>query len=173
CLPNTRQHYIDNVMTWICSDNVHGADQIFLVADVVGSGKTALAHTIAKQCFDTGLLASSFFFDETDHCVRPRDFVFKTAHDIGSKYPEVADEISAVLKADPRIIHFLPTTNLFERLVLGPLVRSQIRGPVALVIDALNDAETSDVPLILRTQIQQQAGLFRVFVTSRPDHAIL
>ncbi|KAJ7624658.1 hypothetical protein FB45DRAFT_1060899 [Roridomyces roridus] len=47
-----------------------------------------------------------------------------------------------------------------------------IRGPV-LVIDALNDADTSEIPLILHTQIQQQTGLFRVFVTSRPDHAIL
>ncbi|KAJ7624657.1 hypothetical protein FB45DRAFT_1005531 [Roridomyces roridus] len=104
CLPNTRQSYIDN---------------IFLVADVVGSGKTALAHTIAKQCFDAGLLASSFFFDQNNHGVRPRDFVFKAARDIGSKYPEVANEISAVLKADPRIIHFLPTTDLFEQFVDG------------------------------------------------------
>ncbi|KAJ7607758.1 hypothetical protein FB45DRAFT_1011248 [Roridomyces roridus] len=158
CLPNTRQIYIDAAMSWICSDNVHGADQICLVVDVVGSGKTALAHTIAKQCFEAGFLASSFFFDENNH----------SARDIGSKYPEVADEISAVLKADPRIIHFLPTTDLFERLVLGPLVRSQIPGPVVLVIDALNEAETSEIPFILRTQIQQQAGLFHLL--ARPTH---
>ncbi|KAJ6479606.1 hypothetical protein C8R45DRAFT_832563 [Mycena sanguinolenta] len=173
CLVNTRRKYIENVMTWIRTGDKHGADQIFLVADVVGSGKTALAHTIAKECFDAGVLASSFFFDQKADRIRPRDFVFKLARDIGFKFPEVAQHISAALQADPNSIHFLPTLLLFKRLVSEPLIRSNICGPIVIVIDALNEAETSEMHGILGTQITTLPGILRVFVTSRPDHGIL
>jgi gluconate kinase len=36
------------------------------LADVAGSGKSAIAHTIAQRCHKKKLLASSFFFDQED-----------------------------------------------------------------------------------------------------------
>ncbi|KAJ7613170.1 hypothetical protein FB45DRAFT_803075 [Roridomyces roridus] len=160
-------------MAWILNKEIQGTDQIFLVADVMGSGKTALAHTIAKHCFEADLLTSSFFFNKNSRRLQPRDFVFKTARDIGARFPEVADHIATVLQGDPRLMHFLPTPLLFERLVLEPLTQKNVSGPIVIIIDALNEAKTSEMYGILRNQLCSLPGIMRVFVTSRVDQEIL
>ncbi|KAJ7367572.1 hypothetical protein DFH08DRAFT_980053 [Mycena albidolilacea] len=72
CLVGTRQAEIDKVMDWVREKDISGTQQIYFLADVVGSGKTALAHSIAQECSDYKLLASSFFFDRKAGRTNPR-----------------------------------------------------------------------------------------------------
>jgi hypothetical protein len=45
CLAGTRQAEIAKVMAWVREKDLSGTEQIYFLADVVGSGKTALAHS--------------------------------------------------------------------------------------------------------------------------------
>ncbi|KDQ10762.1 hypothetical protein BOTBODRAFT_75706, partial [Botryobasidium botryosum FD-172 SS1] len=62
CLSDTREALLEEIWQWIkCSDTSDGA-KIFCLTGVAGSGKSAIAHTVARRCHEEGLLASSFFF---------------------------------------------------------------------------------------------------------------
>ena len=54
---------LDNIMKQVTVRDVRGRAQVVLLVDVAGSGKTAVANTIAQLCHEQGILASSFFFD--------------------------------------------------------------------------------------------------------------
>ncbi|KAF8205713.1 hypothetical protein K438DRAFT_1818360 [Mycena galopus ATCC 62051] len=173
CLDGTRQAEIDKVMAWVQEKDLTGAQQIYFLADVVGSGKTALAHSVAQRCVDCKLLASSFFFDRKAGRTSPRDFVLNLARDLGSKFPEVAGYISLALREDPNLALSHPVSYVFKKLILEPVTQSSVAGPIVVVIDALHDAETPEVETILRTQIPQFSGQFRLFATSRPERSVL
>ncbi|KAJ6480420.1 hypothetical protein C8R45DRAFT_352917 [Mycena sanguinolenta] len=173
CLVGTRRPFTDVVLHWVHQPDLHGTQQIFLLADVVGSGKTALAHTIAEKCSDLGLLISAFFFDSKPGQNNPRSFVFNLARDLASRFPQVAENISQALKGDPNMLLSQPVSRLFKALVFQPVIATNIAGPLVVVIDALNEAESAEMQNILRTQIPKFPGNFRVFVTSRPDRSVL
>ncbi|KAF7363899.1 Vegetative incompatibility protein het-e-1 [Mycena sanguinolenta] len=176
CLAGTRQAEIAKVMDWVRAKDLSGKQQIYFLADVVGSGKTALAHSVAQECSDCNLLGSAFFFDRKFGRTSPRDFVFNLARDLGSRFPEVSDHITQALRADHNLAWSRPVSRLFKELILEPVINSaDVVGPVVVVIDALHEAEaqTPEVENILRTQIPDLPGQFRVFVTSRPERSIL
>jgi hypothetical protein len=175
CLVGTRESYITKVMAWVQAENLQGAQQIYFLADVVGSGKTALAHTVAEQCFYDGVLASSFFFDRKAGRTSSRDFVFNLARDLGNRIPEVSHRISLALRADPTLALSRPLSHVFKKLVFEPMMHSNIGKHLVIIIDALNEVEsgTTELHAILRTQIPNLPGMFRVFVTSRPERSVL
>ncbi|KAJ6523867.1 hypothetical protein B0H19DRAFT_1386322 [Mycena capillaripes] len=146
CLTGTRRALIDRIMHWVHTPNLHGTEQIFLLVDVVGSGKTALAHTVAEM------------------------MVFWPPH-----FSLIALPVEAVLalSADPNLLLSQPVPRLFKTLVFEPLIQSDVDGPVAIVIDALDEAESGELQNILRAQIPKLPGIFRVFVTSRPKGPII
>ncbi|KAJ6543136.1 hypothetical protein B0H19DRAFT_1268300 [Mycena capillaripes] len=173
CLRGTRRAHIKTVMDWVHAKDIRGTKQIFLLADVVGSGKTALAHTIAEQCSHDGVLASAFFFEAKAGRGNPRAFVFNLARDLANRIPEVSDNISRTLQKDPNLILSMPVSRLFNTLIFEPLVQCDIVGPLVVVIDAVNEAATAELQKILGTQIPSLPGIVRVFVTSRPEWSIL
>jgi hypothetical protein len=159
-------------MAWVSAKNLHGTQQIYFVTDVVGSGKTALAHSIAEQCSYAGVLASSFFFDQNAGRTSARHFVFNLVRDL-DRIPAISPHISRALRADPNLALSQPVARAFQKLVSEPLVASNVEGPFVVVIDALNQTVTAEVQDILRTQIPKLPGIIRVFVTSRPERNIL
>ncbi|KAF7363878.1 Vegetative incompatibility protein het-e-1 [Mycena sanguinolenta] len=176
CLAGTRQAEIAKVMDWVRAKDLSGKQQIYFLADVVGSGKTALAHSVAQECSDCNLLGSAFFFDRKFGRTSLRNFVLNLARDLGSRFPEVSDHITQALQADHNLAWSRPVSRLFKELILEPVIHSaDVVGPVVIVIDALHEAEaqTPEMENILRTQIPSLPGQFRVFVTSRPERGIL
>ncbi|KAJ7283403.1 hypothetical protein C8J57DRAFT_734394 [Mycena rebaudengoi] len=175
CLAGTRKTHIDDVMTWVRTKDLGGTQQVYFITDVVGSGKTALAHSIAEQCSRAGVLVSSFFFDKKAGRTSPRQFVYNLVRDL-DKIPAVSQHISRALRADPNLALSQRVARIFEKLVVDPAVESKLEGPLVVVIDALNEADTAEVQsvqTILRTQVPKLPGTFRFFVTSRPERSIL
>src|SRR5260370_29199799 len=62
CLSGTRTQLIEDIMGWCRSVEHQWGKQVVLLTAVAGAGKSALAHTIAHQCTEEGILLSSFFF---------------------------------------------------------------------------------------------------------------
>src|SRR3984957_9819207 len=63
CLPGTRVALLGDIWTWIQSADDTKSAEIFLLSDLAGTGKSSIAHSVAKRCYNAGLLVSSFFFD--------------------------------------------------------------------------------------------------------------
>lgn len=60
CLDGTRKSTLSVVDLW--SRSLDGQN-VFWLKGVAGSGKSAIAHTVARALHVRGALASSFFFD--------------------------------------------------------------------------------------------------------------
>src|SRR4051812_47807960 len=59
CLDDTRVDLLREIRDWI-----DGGDGrfIFWLNGLAGTGKTTIARTVAKQCFENGRIEASFFF---------------------------------------------------------------------------------------------------------------
>jgi hypothetical protein len=160
-------------LKWIKKPGISGIGQIFFVSDVVGSGKTALAHAIARECVYNGFPLSSFFFDRKAGRTNPRDFVSTLARDLGSWSDEVARRITLALRAEPGLAISQSISLVFQKLILDPVAQSHTDGPFVVVIDALDQIDNEELLTILRRRVPNLPGNFRFFLTFRPEGSIL
>jgi Mrp family chromosome partitioning ATPase len=65
CLPGTRKQIIEEIIQWVNSPNGEHAHRVYFLSGVAGSGKSAIAHTIAQHFDQLGRLGSSFCFDRS------------------------------------------------------------------------------------------------------------
>ena len=65
CHPRTRIHILAKIMNWIVGE-VEWDKFIMWLYGPAGAGKSAIAQTIAEQCYASHLLLASFFFSRTD-----------------------------------------------------------------------------------------------------------
>jgi hypothetical protein len=168
CLEGTRNLLIDELMDWVRSSDAEKAD-IYWLADVAGSGKSALAHTFAQRCDEDGILASSFFFDRTAGRTSPRALISTLARDIAQLNDGIADEISLALQADHGIVRAKSIGYMFNKLVVWPASQCMISRPVVIVIDALDEGYNDELLSILCNDVPKLPPVFRFIITSRPD----
>jgi hypothetical protein len=168
CLPGTRNSLLDELFNWVRFTNDKKAD-IYWLADVAGSGKSALAHTLAQRCDEDGILASSFFFDRTAGRTSPRALIRTLARDIAQLNDGIADEISLALQADSGIASAKSIGYMFNKLIVEPASRCVISRPVVVVIDALDEGYNDELLYILRNDVPKLPPVFRFIITSRPD----
>ncbi|KAF7982522.1 hypothetical protein HWV62_28136 [Athelia sp. TMB] len=173
CLPGTRKTILSLINFWAHELN----DQnIFWVKGVAGSGKSAIAQTVAQMLYLEGILASSFFFNR-DVASRntPKSLFTTIARDIANKYPALAADISMALENELALAS-APLSRQFDALIAGPLRRHSFDGPIVVVIDALNESTCAgadtDLLDILSTEAANLPPQFRIFVTSRPTRNI-
>jgi hypothetical protein len=173
CLDGTRTALLDDLWKWINEADGSKAAEIFLLMDVAGSGKSAIAHTIAQRSHSYGLLASSFFFsrDIPDRRV-PRKLFSTITRDLASWNKDHAQYISRVLE-DHRSLASASQSRQFNGLVLEPFSRHRIDQPIVIVIDALDEGYDSETVSILRNKVPELPGTFRIVVTSRPKDDIV
>jgi len=70
CLPGTREEIIGEIIEWINSPNGDTVSRIFFLSGVAGSGKSAIAHTVAQLFDQQERLGSSYCFDRADQVNR-------------------------------------------------------------------------------------------------------
>src|ERR1700722_9097670 len=98
CLPGTRVTLLEDIWTWIQTANHTKSAEIFLLSDLAGTGKSAIAHSVAKRCYDAGILASSFFFDrDVPERKGPQRLFSTIAYDIAVRSQDMSECISGIL----------------------------------------------------------------------------
>ncbi|KZP14702.1 hypothetical protein FIBSPDRAFT_833772 [Athelia psychrophila] len=177
CLPGTRATVLSVIHAWARSLD---GQNVFWLKGVAGSGKSAIAHTIAQSLHKDGRLASSFFFNRSFAARSTSQPLFTTiARDIAARYPAIAADICATLEDDPSLAS-APLSRQFEECILGPLRRHSTghSGSLVIVIDALDETisdEDPDIELlrILRAEAYKLPPQVRILVTSRPTRDVV
>jgi hypothetical protein len=173
CLEGTRVALLEDIWSWINAANHTKSAEIFLLSDLAGTGKTAIAHTVAKRCHEADILASSFFFDrDVPEKSGPQRLFTSIARDLSFLSKDVLEHINLVLERDLSVASASPHRQ-FEQLILNPFHLRRFDRPIVIVIDALDEGYDPELLRVLREGIPELSGSFRIFITSRPEDDII
>ncbi|KAI0057846.1 TPR-like protein [Artomyces pyxidatus] len=175
CFPGTRVAVLTEIQAWIYSGETE--QKIFLVSDMAGSGKSAIAHAVCQR-FKKDLV-SDFFF--TRGVTGRDDYGTLLGHiirDLAALSKDLGRKIGSILEQDRTLITAGPSRQFDELIVplhhLFPADR-----PILIVIDALDEGrKEGDQPeqgllRILGDEIHRLPGNFRILITCRPDNRIM
>ena len=150
---------------------------------LAGTGKSSIAHEIARLFNNMHRLTSTFIFsrrEQREQCERRAPYhLFTTlAHDLASRYPSFKIALGNVIKDNIALrVGTRDYPTLFESLILEPLKDVHIVGPILVVIDALDESGDTTgkfgLHSFLAENLQRLPSNFRVIITSRPENSIV
>ncbi|KAI0264969.1 hypothetical protein BC834DRAFT_240164 [Gloeopeniophorella convolvens] len=175
CLKGTRSAFLDYITDWVINpESMRG----LVLFGQAGTGKSSIAHEVARRFRGMRLLASSFMFLRGDQSSREPRFLFTgLARDLSDRYPAFRSSLAKAIQYDTVATKGTKDlTIIFESLLLIPLADTALVGPVFLVIDALDEAQDTTGPHGLHTflanHIHELPSNFRILITSRPEYDI-
>jgi WD40 repeat protein len=177
CLPGTRTEILDDIIEWV---DLSGDDapRVFLLTGTSGSGKSAIAHTVARYFDQLMRLGSSYCFKRDDLENRRPAMLFSTiARDLAdydlSFKSALVDSVGG--KRSLRSVSDLE--DQLDSFILNPMSTLTLVGPVVVVIDALDESADllgrRKLLELLATKIPNLPSNFRVFLTSRPESDVI
>ncbi len=143
-----------------------------------GTGKSSIAHEIARRFDKMHRLTSSFIFLREEQSKYKAYHLFTTlARNLSDRYPSFKAALGRFIKDDSSLrVGTRDYPTLFQSLILEPLKDLHIVGPILVVIDALD--ESGDVTggnglhKFLAKNVSRLPSSFRVLITSRPEDGI-
>jgi len=193
CHPKTHEDVIEEIMAWIGDSNP--APSMMVMHGPAGSGKSAVAKSIAERCKLQYWLAATFFFSRTAPGRNNGHTLFPTiVYQLISSHPEVRPAIRIRLWREPTLLKKSIEVVAAE-LLIGPffswiyIVLSWITGsfffswafgwvhPRLIVIDGLDECDNKKIQShILRaaaTATRRIRRPFRILITCRPEIHIM
>ncbi|KZV62972.1 WD40 repeat-like protein [Peniophora sp. CONT] len=169
CLSGTREEVLEAITYWVHSD----ASRVLWLTGGAGTGKSAIAHTIAARFSFLQRLGSSFFFARGQAGHEPQGLFSTFARDLADLDPEFRQELASIVRKDRALRTTSNVLAQFENFLVKPSVRFTMPGPVIFVIDALDecgDTKSRRVLLdILSSRLKDLPPNFRFIVTSRDE----
>ena len=139
---------------------------------LAGTGKTAIAQTVAERCFANGTLGASFFCSvgsDSRNRDDPRAIFPTLAFQLAHKYPTVRSTLVPYLQSNPDIAHE-SIKNQAEKLIIPFLQSTDVA--IVIVIDGLDESKDKEIsyeiPSVL-DNIVKRVRKVKFFVTSRPE----
>jgi hypothetical protein len=175
CLPGTRTAFLDFIVNWV---NNPTSERILLLCGLAGSGKSSIAHEIARRFDEIHRLTSSFIFVRKEKSKSEAYHLFTNlARDLADRYPLFKAALGKAIKDNTSLRRSTRDyATLFQRLIREPLKDLHIVGPIFVVIDALDESgdATGDSGLhkFLAKNLSSLPSNFRVLITSRPEDGI-
>ncbi|KAL4756596.1 uncharacterized protein BDW70DRAFT_164328 [Aspergillus foveolatus] len=171
CFPGTRAGLHSQITEWAkSSDSKH----IFWLNGMAGTGKSTIARTVAQTFRENQQLGATFFFKKGEADRGDAKYLIPTiTKQLVTRQRQLAPGVSKAIKDDPDIAA-KSLKEQFNRLLLQPLqsLDSSHSLTTVIVIDALDECEGRDIPVILDLlpQLQKSKVLrVRIFLTSRPE----
>ena len=142
-----------------------------------GTGKSTIAYTVAKHLDEHQKLGASFFCSRAAAECRNPKLIFPTiAYQLGQFYAPFQEQISAVLKADPKVA-YLDIPYQLEKLVVKPLLAVKAGMPFCVVvIDALDECQDGGATSTILSSLAQYITALspvKFLITSRPEVSIV
>src|SRR6266436_2089933 len=176
CLLGTRVAFLDFIVNWV---NDPTSERSLILFGQAGTGKSSIAHEIARLFNQAHRLTSSFIFIRRDQS-NPEAYRFFTtlARNLADRYPSFKTALGKIVKDNTDLrVGTRSYDTLFESLILEPLKDLPIFGPILVVIDALDESGDTTGRTGLHTFLAKNLirlpSNFRVVITSRPEHAIV
>jgi len=180
CLEGTRSGILGDIMDWI--NNGDKDTRVYWLHGTAGSGKSAIAHTIADRFRRFGRLGSFFSFDRNEAAEQRHKKIFATiAQDLANCDPQLRKALATTIHHNTSLKNTPDVLRQWEELIVKPAraMSEAMAGPIVIVIDALD--ESGDVESrrhLLRILAGKQASAgghitslpphFRILLTSRP-----
>ncbi|KAI5122866.1 hypothetical protein M0805_003159 [Coniferiporia weirii] len=175
CLEGTRKSVLEQIEDWAVSDL-----ELFWLHGVAGSGKSAIASSVAHMFEQRQLLLFGCFFCKRDdpECHNPMNLLPTLAYHFSKWYPAYCSLVLSVLRGadEPKLsqnVHWQ-----FELLMKRPLTYLNANmadlppRPLIVVIDALDECgDTCNSRLSLARHLAEVANTvpwLKIFITSRP-----
>ena len=174
CLDGTRTEILKEVVDWI--NNTDGtAPRIFWLHGQAGKGKSAIAHTIALQAENLGLLGSCFCFTRVRQHEGLHMRLFPTvARDLADRDLRLRPLLAEVITNKHSLRDTEDIGEQWRKFIFEPLsqLEGSSTGNVVMVIDALDESGTegtrSTVLKVLAGRGAKLPANLRIFLTSRP-----
>ena len=172
CLDGTRTEILGEILDWI-NNTDPATPPILWLHGQAGRGKSAIAHTIALQAQNLGMLGSCFCFSRVRHHEKLHVKLFATiARDLADGDLRFRQILAEVIANDHSLRDTADIAEQWKKLILEPL--SQLGGPlfrnVIVVIDALDEsgAEATRQDILDTLAYAQLPSNIRIVLTSRP-----
>ncbi|KAF8873386.1 hypothetical protein BD779DRAFT_298149 [Infundibulicybe gibba] len=173
CYPGTREAALKTISDWIANPASH----YLWLNGPAGTGKSAIAYTVAEKCRLDRTLGASYFFIKSSTSNPPP--LFSTlAYQLALAVPELCDPLWAMLCEDPTVLDRSMDEQL-DKLIVQPFLRLANRpARVVIVIDGLDECDCTDGATIQGNIIRMILGLgtrslpLLFLISSRPEPQI-
>ncbi|KJA17635.1 hypothetical protein HYPSUDRAFT_205985 [Hypholoma sublateritium FD-334 SS-4] len=177
CLANTRSDILSEIRSWARSPH-EDVSPIFWLHGTAGSGKSAIAHTIAIEFDNDKQLGSFFPFDRTYLAECRHEKVFTTiARDLAHSNTAFKQAVLDVIQEKAWLNSTPDLSQQWDSLLVRPSVNLSNAGPILLVIDALDESgdhlSRNALLSILATRAGELPPNIRILLTSRTRDDIL
>jgi len=176
CLPQTRVKILDEITNWV---NDPSSSRVLLLLGQAGTGKSSIAHEIARRFQRLDRLTTSYCFMRGNPSSRECYRFFTTlAYNLCNKYPSFKVSLCKVIDNNPGLVEMQAYGSLFESLLKDPIRDVCFVGPILVVVDALDESEdalstqrrnTLAFHEFLATRLGELPPNFRILITSRPE----
>ncbi|KAG9312791.1 hypothetical protein JVU11DRAFT_6205 [Chiua virens] len=179
CLPGTRKILLREICD-ILNNPSDDAPRVCLLTGVAGSGKSAVAHTIAQLYDGQFRLGSSYCFASGDVARRNPANLFSTiARDLADVDVQYRSALWSIVKGNQALRRAETPAEQIKRFIVEPIENFDAIGPIVVVIDALDECgEPADRARLLAAMSEQisEGKLptnLRFLFTSRPENDIM
>ncbi|KAG1855372.1 hypothetical protein DFJ58DRAFT_702907 [Suillus subalutaceus] len=169
-----RTDIMESITSWV---NQNDEQQIYLLLGPKGSGKSTIAHTIARQFDAIVRLGSSYCFSRAARDKRNATNLFSTiARDLADHDSQYRKALWATVKYKRALCETINPLTQFNRFILTPANQMACIGPVLVVIDGLehsgNESARKDLLTALAENGAELPRNFKLLVTCRPEEDI-
>jgi hypothetical protein len=175
-MEGTRQQLIADIFAWFNNPDPSG-ECVFWLNGLAGTGKSAVARTIADRAQDQGRLAATFFFSRNSAETREPSAIIPTiAYQLAVCLPSIRVPICAALDSDR---HVRDRGVVAQARILLNNISTAVAsgGPFLVVLDALDECHLENgrqggdaVPQLLEKF--GSLGHIRFLITSRVEAPI-
>ncbi|KAF8957578.1 hypothetical protein BDZ97DRAFT_1706795 [Flammula alnicola] len=183
CHPRTRVAVLERIMNWILGKEDLNALILWLYGPA-GSGKSAIAQSIAELCYAANILLATFFFSRSDHTRNRGDALIPTlAYQVASSIPEARARIEKIIDRDPLIFKRSLEAQIksllvdpVQDLVASGYFNDPSSSPRLIIIDGLDECQDfrvqSQIIESIAHALQQHHLPFIFLIASRPEQQI-
>src|ERR1700754_3891772 len=177
CLEGTRTAIVNEVIDWVngtLSDSTLNERRMLVLSGVAGSGKSAIAHTIAR-CFDRiGRLGASYCFSRSNQvALNPNNLFSTISRVLAGLDAQWKDALLKVIGDDIAVRTTHDVQEQFEKFLVKPAKEVRSIGPIVIVIDALDECgDRVRLLSVLAKRIIELPSHFRIIITTRPEQDI-